>query len=172
MNQGENNRGTSFATCHPAGCCTDANPVNPVIVSIPQISSFQFQVSYTYSWVDALWTETVTRVHEQEPDPVPMQTTRRSTVHGRAGNRLAERTELLTAPGVWEQIDGMAYEYDVNGRETKRTAFNGLTTTSAWSGTCCGKSSETAPDGTRTTFTYKILGSVPKIELAAGWWMW
>ena len=33
MNQGENNRGTSFATCHPAGCCTYANPVNPVIVS-------------------------------------------------------------------------------------------------------------------------------------------
>ena len=158
MNQGDVIRISPFATCHPAGCCTDANPVNPVIVSIPQISSFQFQVSYTYSWVDALWTETVTRVHEQEPDPVPMQTTRRSTVHGRAGNRLAERTELLTAPGVWEQIDGMAYEYDVNGRETKRTAFNGLTTTSAWSGTCCGKSSETAPDGTRTTFTYDTAG--------------
>ncbi|NLE42932.1 MAG: hypothetical protein GX615_14050, partial [Lentisphaerae bacterium] len=57
---------------------------------------------YAYSWVDSLWTETVTRVHELEPDPVPMKTTRRSTVQGRAGHRLAERTELMTAPGVWE----------------------------------------------------------------------
>ena len=45
MNQGENNRGNPFATCHPEGCCTYANPVNPVIVSIPQISNFQYQVS-------------------------------------------------------------------------------------------------------------------------------
>lgn len=115
---------------------------------------------YTYSWVDSVWTETVTRVHELEPDPVPMQTTRRVAIYGRTGNLIEERTELMTAPDVWEQIDGVAYEYDVNGRETKRTAFNGLTTVSAWSGTCCGKSSETAPDGTRTTFTYDTAGRV------------
>ena len=33
MNWGENNRVDHFAVCHPAGCCTHANPVNPVIVS-------------------------------------------------------------------------------------------------------------------------------------------
>ena len=109
---------------------------------------------YAYSWIDSIWTETVTRVHEQEPDPVAMQTTRRSTIYNRIGNLVEERTELMTAAGVWEQIDGVAYEYSVNGKETKRTTFNGLITTSEWAGTCCGKSSETASDGTRTTFTY------------------
>ncbi len=109
---------------------------------------------YTYSWIDSIWTETVTRVHEEEPDPVAMQTTRRSAIYNRIGNLVEQRTELMTAPGVWEQIDGVVYEYSVNGKETKRTTFNGLITTSEWAGTCCGKSSETAPDGTRTTFTY------------------
>jgi YD repeat-containing protein len=109
---------------------------------------------YTYSWMDSVWTETVTRVHEDELDPVAMQTTRRSAMYNRIGNLIEQRTELMTAAGVWEQIDGAAYEYSVNGKETKRTTFNGLITTSEWAGTCCGKSSETAPDGTRTTFTY------------------
>ena len=114
--------------------------------------------SYGYSWVDFVWTEAVTRVHEQEPDPVAMQTTRRLNIYSRVGNLVEQRTELMTAAGVWEQIDGVAYEYNVNGRETKRTTFNGLITTSEWAGTCCGKSSETAPDGTRTTFTYDDSG--------------
>ena len=113
---------------------------------------------YTYSWVNSIWTETVTRVHEQEPDPVAMQTTRRLNIYSRVGNLVEQRTELMTSAGVWEQIDGVAYEYNVNGRETKRTAFNGLITTSEWAGTCCGKSSETASDGTRTTFTYDDSG--------------
>ena len=113
---------------------------------------------YTYSWVNSIWTETVTRVHEQEPDPVAMQTTRRLNIYSRVGNLVEQRTELMTAAGVWEQIDGVAYEYNVTGRETKRTTFNGLITTSEWAGTCCGKSSETAPDGTRATFTYDDSG--------------
>ena len=41
-------------------------------------------------------------------------------------------------------LDGAAYEYSVNGKETKRTTFNCAITTSEWAGTCCGKSSETA----------------------------
>ena len=113
---------------------------------------------YAYSWVDSVWTETVTRVHEDELDPVAMQTTRRSAISNRIGNLVEQRTELMTAAGVWEQIDGAAYEYTVAGKESKRTTFNGLITTSEWAGTCCGKSSETAPDGTRTTFTYDDSG--------------
>jgi len=66
MKQGENNRGNPFAACHPAGGCTYSNPVNPAILSFPQVSSFQFQVSFSAAYIvrdNALWQESAQSVY-------------------------------------------------------------------------------------------------------------
>ena len=66
MKQGENNRGNPFAACHPAGGCTYSNPVNPAILSFPQVSSFQFQVSFSAAYIvrdNALWQESTQSVY-------------------------------------------------------------------------------------------------------------
>ena len=66
MKQGENNRGNPFAACHPAGGCTYSNPVNPAILSFPQVSSFQFQVSFSAAYIvrdNALWQESAQTVY-------------------------------------------------------------------------------------------------------------
>lgn len=87
-----------------------------------------------------------------------METTRQVLCYTRSGNLLSDQTELLTATNTWVAIEGITYEYDRLGRETKRTSLNELSTVTVWGGNCCGKSLEIAPDGTRTAFAYDLMG--------------
>jgi YD repeat-containing protein len=110
---------------------------------------------HDYSWTADTWTETVTRVHESAPEPVLMETVRAVSVYDRTGNLAESRTELFTAaPDAWEVIASMSHTYTVEGEESSRTDLSGRVWESFWGGVCCGKTSEKAPDGTRTVFSY------------------
>lgn len=51
---------------------------------------------HNYFWTADVWTETVTRVHEDGMDPVAMQAARHSAAYGRFGNLIETRRELRT----------------------------------------------------------------------------
>ena len=123
---------------------------------------------YDYRVEDERWIETVTALHEQAPEPVSGRTTRSATVYDRVGN-VVERNQEVFIDGTWRLIDRMVYEYDIGGHVIKETDFAGRETVSVWGDACCGKVSETLPDGTRRTFAYDGEGNLlSQTTLGAG----
>ena len=123
---------------------------------------------YDYRVEDERWIETVTALHEQAPEPVSGRTTRSATVYDRVGN-VVERNQEAFIDGVWHLIDRTVYEYDIGGHVIKETDFAGRETVSVWGDACCGKVSETLPDGTRRTFAYDGEGNLlSQTTLGAG----
>ncbi len=114
---------------------------------------------YDYRVENERWIETVTALHEQAPEPVSGRTTRSATVYDRVGN-VVERNQEAFIDGVWHLIDRTVYEYDIGGHVIKETDFAGRETVSVWGDACCGKVSETLPDGTRRTFAYDGEGNL------------
>ncbi len=123
--------------------------------------------NYAYDLTDGVWTETVTHVHEQAPDIVPMRTTRSVRVYNALGRLVDSRTDLCTA-GVedlvpqadWTPIERLQYAYDIDGNEIRREDLPGRLWTAEWAGNCCGKVSETDWQGITTTYAYDIEGRV------------
>ena len=123
--------------------------------------------NYTYDLTDGVWTETVTHVHEQAPDIVPMRTTRSVRVYNALGQLVDSRTDLCTI-GVedlvpqadWTPIERIQYAYDVDGNEIRREDLAGRLWTAEWAGNCCGKVSETDWQGITTTYAYDAEGRV------------
>ena len=114
---------------------------------------------YEYVLENGNWIETVTHVHEQAPDPRPFHTTRDISVSDRRGNVVRTATELLVENGQWEAIESVNNEYDLEGNLVRTTDLAGRTTTSEWSGFCCGKTSETSWNGITTVFAYDDNGN-------------
>lgn len=120
---------------------------------------------YAYDLTDGVWTETVTHVHEQAPDIVPMRTTRSVRVYNALGRLVDSRTDLCTI-GVedlvpqadWTPIERLQYAYDIDGNEIRREDLAGRLWSSEWAGNCCGKVSETDWQGITTTFAYDADG--------------
>ena len=123
--------------------------------------------NYAYDLANGIWTETVTHVHEQAPDIVPMRTTRSVRVYNSLGRLVDSRTDLCTI-GVedlvpqadWTPIERLQYAYDVNGNEIRREDLAGRLWTSEWAGNCCGKVSETDWQGITTTYAYDEEGRI------------
>ncbi|MGN0857149.1 MAG: hypothetical protein ACI4QJ_07100 [Candidatus Spyradenecus sp.] len=114
---------------------------------------------YTYRLEAERWIETVTSLHEEAPEPVSGKTTRQSTIYDRVGN-VVERNQEAFIEGTWHLIDRTVYEYNAAGKVTKETDFAGRETVSVWGDACCGKVSETLPDGTRRTYAYDGEGNL------------
>ena len=123
--------------------------------------------NYAYDLTDGVWTETITHVHEQAPDVVPMKTTRSVHVWNALGRLVDSRTDLCTI-GVedlvpqadWTPIERLQYAYDIVGNEIRREDLAGRLWTAEWAGNCCGKVSETDWQGITTTYAYDIEGRV------------
>ena len=123
--------------------------------------------NYAYDLTDGVWTETITHVHEQAPDIVPMRTTRSVRVFNALGRLVDSRTDLCTA-GVedlvpqadWTPIERVQYAYDIDGNEIRREDLAGRLWTAEWAGNCCGKVSETDWQGITTTYAYDAEGRV------------
>ena len=123
--------------------------------------------NYAYDLTDGVWTETVTHIHEQAPDIVPMRTTRSVRVYNALGKLIDSRIDLCTI-GVedlvpqadWTPIERLQYAYDVNGNEIRREDLAGRLWTAEWAGNCCGKVSETDWQGITTTYAYDAEGRV------------
>ena len=123
--------------------------------------------NYAYDLANGVWTETVTHVHEQAPDVVPMKTTRSVRVWNALGQLVDSRTDLCTI-GVedlvpqadWTPIERMQYAYDIDGNEIRREDLAGRLWTAEWAGNCCGKVSETDWQGITTTYAYDAEGRV------------
>ena len=122
---------------------------------------------YAYDLADGVWTETITHVHEQAPDIVPMRTTRSVRVYNALGQLVDSRTDLCTI-GVedlipqadWTPIERLQYAYDIDGNEIRREDLAGRLWTAEWAGNCCGKISETDWQGITTTYAYDAEGRV------------
>ena len=122
---------------------------------------------YAYDLANGVWTETVTHVHEQAPDIVPMRTTRSVRVYNALGQLVDSRNDLCTI-GVedlvpqadWTPIERLQYAYDVDGNEIRREDLAGRLWTAEWAGNCCGKISETDWQGITTTYAYDAEGRV------------
>ena len=123
--------------------------------------------NYAYGLTDGVWTETITHVHEQAPDIVPMRTTRSVLVYNALGQLVDSRTDLCTI-GVedlvpqadWTPIERVQYAYDADGNEIRREDLAGRLWTAEWAGNCCGKVSETDWQGITTTYAYDAEGRV------------
>jgi len=121
--------------------------------------------NYAYDLTDGVWTETITHVHEQAPDIVPMRTTRSVRVRNALGQLVDSRTDLCTI-GVedlipqadWTPIARLQYAYDIDGNEIRREDLAGRLWTAEWAGNCCGKISEKAWNGKQSLFSYDIEG--------------
>lgn len=123
--------------------------------------------NYAYDLADGVWTETITHVHEQAPDIVPMRTTRSVRVYNALGQLVDSRTDLCTI-GVedlipqadWTPIERLQYAYDIDGNEIRREDLAGRIWTAEWAGNCCGKASASRWDGTTTTYAFNAEGSI------------
>ena len=128
--------------------------------------------NYAYDLSDGIWTETVTHVHEQAPDIVPMRTTRSVRVFNALGQLVDSRTDLCTI-GVedlvpqadWTPIERLQYAYDIDGNEIRREDLAGRLWTAEWAGNCCGKVSETDWQGITTVYSYDDEGRLIAIAV-------
>ena len=112
---------------------------------------------YDYSLVSNLWIETVTHLHEQSPAPVSGKTTRDTTTTNARGEILEQKTEAYMGED-WHIIARNRMTYNAEGKRMSRENLAGQVTTTAWD--CCHKVSETAPDGSTTTWDYDDEGRV------------
>ena len=106
---------------------------------------------HDYALADGVWTETVTHLHEQSPEPVPGRTTRGVTATNRRGEILERKTEAFIG-GIWYSVARDLMTYDTTGKRIRTENLAGQATTTAWD--CCHKVSETRPDGSVTTWDY------------------
>ena len=121
--------------------------------------------NYAYGLTDGVWTETITHVHEQAPDIVPMRTTRSVRVYNALGQLVDSRTDLCTI-GVedlipqadWTPIERMQHAYDIHGHLVFLMDNNGKSTQFEWGNACCGKTAERSWEGQLTTYAYDAEG--------------
>ena len=112
---------------------------------------------YDYALTDGIWTETVTHLHEQSPEPVPGKTTRDTTLTNRRGEIIEQKTEAFI-DGSWYTIARDRMTYNATGKRIRSENLAGQVTTTAWDG--CHKVSEVKPDGSTTTWDYDDEGRV------------
>ena len=106
---------------------------------------------YDYSLNDGIWTEMVTHVHEQSPEPVSGKTTRDITETNARGETIETRTEAYIE-GAWHVIARERMTYNAEGKRIATENLAGQVTTTAWD--CCHKISEVQPDGSTTMWDY------------------
>ena len=189
MNWGENNRVDHFAVCHPAGCCTHANPVNPVIVS--STSYVYDQYGRQIETIDALNQSTHTVYdlrgsvvkqygatypvwyeYDTEGRMVAMATTRDTTLDPATVDSFDHPSLDVTrwvydpATGLlvqklYDDGKGPSYTYTPDGKLASRTWARGITTAYAYN----AAGQLTGVDYSDTTpdvaYTYDRLGRQP-----------
>ena len=112
---------------------------------------------YDYSLNDGIWTEMVTHVHEQSPEPISGKTTRDITLTNARGEVIETRKEAFI-DGVWHTIARERLTYNAEGKRIKSENLAGQVTTTAWD--CCHKISEVQPDGSTTMWDYDDEGRI------------
>ena len=120
-----------------------------------------------YGFEGDCWVETVTALHVDAPEPVAGRTTREVEVYDTVGNRVERRKEVFLAEG-WRVIDRTRYVHNAAGKVIRETDFAGRETVSVWGDGCCGKVSETLPDGTVYTYAYDGTGRLIRKTRRAG----
>ena len=110
---------------------------------------------YDYALATNVWTESVTHVHEQSPNPVSGKTTRDVALTNARGERIEQRTEAFI-DGVWHTIVRERRTYNEQGKVVRSENLAGQVTTTEWD--CCHKIMETKPDGSTTTWDYDTEG--------------
>ena len=106
---------------------------------------------YDYALTEGLWTETVTHLHEQSPEPVSGKTTRDTTLTNCRGETVEQKTEAFI-DGSWYTIARDRMTYNTRGKRIQTENLAGKATVADWD--CCHKVSETQPDGSTTTWEY------------------
>ena len=86
----------------------------------------------------------------------PYKTTRNVSILDAFGREVQTETWVCTGVDQWERMDWQTIARDEFGRELVRRYANGLTTESTWG--CCGKESETRPDGQTWAYVQDMLG--------------
>jgi RHS repeat-associated protein len=87
---------------------------------------------------------------------VPYKSVRSVSVVDEWGNEFQSETWVCTGIDQWAQMDWQNVSRDEFGRELVRRYANGLTSETTWS--CCGKESETMPDGQSWSYVQDMLG--------------
>lgn len=86
----------------------------------------------------------------------PYRSTRTVSVLDTLGQEVQAETWVCTGSNQWERMDWQTISRDEFGRELVRRYANGLTTETTWN--CCGKESETKPDGQSWSYIHDMLG--------------
>ena len=73
---------------------------------------------YDYALTDGIWTETVTHLHEQSPEPIPGKTTRDTTLTNRRGETVERKTEAFI-DGSWYTIARDRMTYNATGKRIR-----------------------------------------------------
>jgi RHS repeat-associated protein len=87
---------------------------------------------------------------------VPYKSVRSVSVVDEWGKEFQSETWVCTGIDQWAQMDWQTVSRDEFGRELVRRYANGLTSETTWS--CCGKESETKPDGQSWSYVQDMLG--------------
>lgn len=86
----------------------------------------------------------------------PFKSTRTVSVWDALGQEVQTETWVCTGVDQYERMDWQTVSRDDFGRELVRRYANGLTTETTWN--CCGKESETRPDGQSWSYVHDMLG--------------
>ena len=86
----------------------------------------------------------------------PCVSTKTVTIWDAFGREVQTETWVCTGSNQWERMDWQTISRDDFGRELVRRYANGLTTETTWG--CCGKESETKPDGQSWSYVQDMLG--------------
>ena len=116
---------------------------------------------YDYALETNVWTETVTHVREDAPEPVEGRTVREVTVTDALGRVPESRTEAFVG-GAWRTVARERRAYDAAGRIVRTEDLAGRVTAAAWD--CCRKVSETRPDGSAVTWDYDSEGRATEVS--------
>lgn len=117
------------------------------LVSSPAVGTFIEQTGGEFIEV----TETLKANLEE-----PYKSTRAVSVLDTLGQEVQAETWVCTGSNQWERMDWQTISRDEFGRELVRRYANGLTTETTWN--CCGKESETKPDGQSWSYVQDMLG--------------
>lgn len=137
-----------LSTVHPDGS-EDAwqYQVGTYTVSSPDIGVFTEQEDGKFIRV----TETLKANLEE-----PYKSTRTVSILDDFGQEIQNETWVCTGSNQYERMDWQTISRDDFGRELVRRYVNGLTTETTWG--CCGKESETRPDGQSWSYVQDMLG--------------
>jgi RHS repeat-associated protein len=86
----------------------------------------------------------------------PYKSTRTVSILDAFGREVQTETWVCTGVDQWERMDWQTISRDEFGRELVRCYANGLTKETTWD--CCGKESETKPDGQSWSYVQDMLG--------------